>query len=172
LKSNPPVFPQQPAGDLSAASEEAGAKILVRKLDEKGDETWRYQGQVLGRGNSWVRLQAYFNREDLPFHGLLLGQGDRFVETFYNDRWYNIFAIHDRQDDRLKGWYCNIGYPAEITADSVAYRDLALDLLVFPDGRQLVLDQDEFLALDLEPQDRSQALAALQELQVHFNERV
>lgn len=169
MRSNPPVHAGQSERSASPAGEAAGVEILVRKLDEKGDETWRYQGQVLQRGETWVRLQAYFNREDMHFHGMLLGQGDRFVETFYSDRWYNIFEIHDRQDDRLKGWYCNIGYPAEITADSVAYRDLALDLLVFADGRRLVLDQEEFLALDLQPQDRSRALAALQELQDHFD---
>ena len=32
-------------------------------------------------------------------------------------------------------------------ASQIRYVDLALDLLVFPDGRQLVLDEDEFEAL-------------------------
>ncbi len=113
-------------------------------------------------------LEARFNRPDLPFHGILLKQGDRFVETFYTDRWYNIFEIHDRDDDHLKGWYCNIGCPAEITPGTVSYVDLELDLLVFPDGRQFVLDEDEFAALELSPEIKEKALAALRQLQAEF----
>ena len=58
--------------------------------------------------------------------------------------------------------------PAEIRGDVLSYVDLALDLLVFPDGRQLVLDEDEFNNLDLNPTDKAQALAALAELQQQF----
>jgi hypothetical protein len=45
---------------------------------------------------------------------------------------------------------------------------LALDLLVFPDGRQIVLDEDEFNALPLSEAERQSALAALAELQALF----
>ena len=45
-----------------------------------------------------------------------LRRGDRFIETYYTDRWYNIFEIHAREDDRLKGWYCNIAKPAVMEA--------------------------------------------------------
>ena len=55
----------------------------------------------------------------------------------------------------LRGWYCNIGKPALLDGDCLSYVDLALDLLVFPDGRQFVLDEDEFLRLDLSPQTAS-----------------
>ena len=115
-----------------------------------------------------VVIEARFNREDTPFHGLLLGKGDRFVETFYIDRWYNIFEMHDRVDDTVKGWYCNVCLPAEIDTHQVAYVDLALDLLVYADGRQLVLDEDEFTALSLTEQQQKMALSALAELQQRF----
>ena len=139
--------------------------ITVIKLNLARQETFRYSGQVLERRPEGVLLEAFFNRPDLPFHGLVMGQGDRFVEGYYTCRWYNIFEMHDRQDDHLKGWYCNVTLPAEISSQQVAYVDLALDLLVFPDGRQLVLDEDEFNALELEKATRAQALAALHELQ-------
>ncbi len=42
-----------------------------------------------------------------------------------------------------------------LDGDCLSYVDLALDLLVFPDGRQFVLDEDEFLKLDLSPADRA-----------------
>ena len=98
--------------------------------------------------------------------GIDLVTGDRFIETYFTDRWYNIFEIHDRDDDRLKGWYCNIGQPIVLESDrEISYVDLALDLWVTPDGTQTVLDEDEFTALDLDKETRSKARAALEELQ-------
>jgi len=137
--------------------------VIKRNLD--GQETWRYSGSVLQRSSHFVRLEASFNRPDMPFFGIMLCQGDRFVETYYADRWYNIFEIHDHKDDTLKGWYCNIAYPAVLKDDEVSYIDLALDLLVYPDGKKLVLDEDEFQALPISDQDRTIARAALAELQ-------
>lgn len=143
-------------------------EILVLKLDEQGNETWRYSGRVLERKVNLIRLEARFDREDMDFHGLHLKNQDRFLETFYNDRWYNIFEIHDREDAHLKGWYCNIGFPAEISKSTVSYRDLALDLIVFPDGRQLILDFDEFSELQLSKIEESAALNALETLKEKF----
>ena len=144
--------------------------IEVIKLDLERRETWRYTGQVLRRWENAILLEARFNRDDTPFHGILLGRGDRFVETFYTDRWYNIFEIHDRETDHLKGWYCNVCQPAEIVDGTVSYVDLALDLLVYPDGKQLVLDEDEFNALQLPEGLRMKALEALEQLQQYFSE--
>lgn len=144
------------------------ASITIIKLNLEGQETWRYTGRVQEQHADRIVLEAHFNRDDLPFHGILLKNGDRFVETFYTNRLYNIFEIHDRDDDHLKGWYCNIGQPAVIQAESLSYIDLALDLLVYPDGRQLVLDEDEFSELSLPPQLRHQARLALEELQASF----
>jgi hypothetical protein len=139
-------------------------EILVLKLDTNRRETWRYTGKVLRRWPDSLLLEAHFNLDDSVFHGIPLGRGDRFVEKYYTDRWYNVFEMHDRADDRLKGWYCNICLPAELQEDQVAYVDLALDLLVYPDGRQLVLDEDEFSDLALDADTRQKALAALSEL--------
>jgi uncharacterized protein len=145
-------------------------QIDVIKLDIHHRETWRYTGSVLRRWPNAVLLQALFDRDDISFHEILLRRGDRFVEIFYTDRWYNIFEIHDRDTDQLKGWYCNITMPAELHTDSVSYVDLALDLLVYPDGRQLVLDEDEFDALPLEADIRRQARASLDVLCSRFRQ--
>ena len=142
--------------------------LVVIKRNLTGEETWRYSGRMLERGAQWVRLEAFFNRDDRPFHGIVLGRGDRFVETFYSDRGYNIFEMHAREDDALKGWYCNVCRPAELGAGVVSYVDLALDLLVYPDYRQLVLDEDEFAALTLDLDEAAAARQALRELQNLF----
>lgn len=142
--------------------------MQVLKLDLTGVVTWQYHGDVLERQAHRVMLQAFFDRPDMPFLELELKRNDRFVETFYTDRWYNIFEIYDRDDKNLKGWYCNISRPAVLGDATVSYVDLALDLWVAADGTQTVLDYAEFEALVLAPEDRDQALGALIVLQDKF----
>jgi len=143
-------------------------ELTVIKRNPQGQEVFRYGGVVKQRMPGAVLLEAYFNRNDMPFHGTVLKKGDRFVEAYYADRWYNIFEIYDRDDGALKCWYCNVSYPAEFEDGTVAFRDLALDLLVFPDGRQEVLDEDEFAALAIDEADQQRAQAALAELKALF----
>jgi predicted RNA-binding protein associated with RNAse of E/G family len=136
-------------------------KITVIKNDHTGREIIRYEGRVLARDTVSVRLEAFFSRSDVqtPYH--TFRHGDRFIEWFYSDRWYNIFEMHDVDDDRLVGWYCNVTRPAVITEETIRADDLALDVFVAPDGAITVLDEDEFAALPLDDSTRQQALAAL-----------
>ncbi len=145
--------------------------IIVRKLNPAGQVTFLYPGRVLERRADCIVVVAEFNRDDYPIHEIALRRGDRFIETYYTDRWYNVYEIHDREDDRVKAWYCNIGHPAVIEESVVSYIDLALDLLVYPDGRQFVLDEDEYAALKLAPDEQHQARLALMELQACFTAR-
>jgi len=164
------------------------SSIIVIKQNIQGEEVWRYQGEVLKRTEHFLVLKAFFDRDDSHFYGMNLCRGDRFIEWYYTDCWYNIFEIHDRNDNHLKGWYCNISTPAQIDAEIVGwycnistpaqidaeivvYQDLALDLLIFPDGRQLVLDEEEFNALTLPPALRENARNALKILQLMFKEK-
>ena len=145
-------------------------QITVIKQDHTGAEKWRYQGILLSRMPHHIVLEAIFNRDNYPVHDLVLRRGDRFVETYFDERWYNIYEIFDREDGRRKAWYCNIGRPAIIQDDVVSYQDLGLDLLVFPDGRQIVLDEQEFEDLDLNEDSREMALRGLAQLQSMFQE--
>lgn len=142
--------------------------VLVLKCDLDGKETWRYTGQVLGKASDRVLIEARFNRPDLPFHGIVLRENDRFVELYIRKRWYNIFEVHDRDDDRVKCWYCNVCQPAGFVDGRISYVDLALDLLVTPDGRMLVLDEGEFAAMEMDDATREKARRALEDLQVLF----
>jgi predicted RNA-binding protein associated with RNAse of E/G family len=143
-------------------------QIRVFKLDLNGKVAWQYEGRVLRRGADSLVLEAFFDRPDMPFRGGVLKKGDRFVETYYSGRSYNVFEIYDRDNADLKGWYCNVSRPAVLAETSVSWVDLALDLWIWPDGRQAVLDEDEFAALPLEQEERGRALAALRELQELF----
>jgi len=139
-------------------------KITVLKKNLAGEVTWQYEGVVLHREENKITLEALFNRDDMPFMDIMLKRNDRFVETFYSDRWYNIFEIYDRDDGRIKGWYCNIGKPAVLEDGIVSYVDLALDLWISADGKQTVLDEDEFEELELDDDTRQNALAGLEGL--------
>ena len=146
--------------------------ISVSKRDIAGWETFQYEGQLVERGETRLVLEARFQVASQQAGNLLsIERGDRFVETYYADRWYNIYAIYAGDTGVLKGWYCNVSYPAEISEEQVAFRDLALDLVVSADGAQEVLDEEEFAALDLPPEDRSRARQALAELQADFRAR-
>lgn len=147
---------------------EAALRITVLKRNLAGEVTWQYGGVVLRREPNAVVLEALFDREDRPFMDTTLKKGDRFVEHYYSDRWYNIFAIYDRDDGRIKGWYCNVSMPAVIEDGVVSYVDLALDLWVSADGTQTVLDEDEFAELRLDEELKAGALKGLDELKGYF----
>ncbi len=141
-------------------------KILKQNL--AGETTWQYDGEVVERGENFIKVEAFFNRDDMPFQEIVLKRNDRFIETYYLDRWYNIFEIYDRDDGRFKGWYCNLTRPAAISDDAVAYVDLALDLWVNADGAQKVLDEDEFDTLHLDETTKRNVLDGLRDLRTYF----
>ena len=143
-------------------------KIRVQKKNPAGKVTYEYEGELFSRDENSIVLEALFDRADMPFMDIVFKNGDRFVEYYFTDRWYNIFVIHDREDGNVKGWYCNIGEPAVIEDGVVSYVDLALDLWVSTSGEQTVLDEAEFEALNLNDELRSQALHGLAELKELF----
>ena len=143
-------------------------KLIVIKRDAYGRETWQYEGHVLRRSKLGILIEARFNRTDLPFHGITLRKNDRYEELYLLNKWFNIFAIHDIDTDELKAWYCNVTRPPIINSNLIVYDDLALDLLVFPDDRQLTLDEDEFEKLDLSPEEKKSAQKGLSELELIF----
>lgn len=138
--------------------------FTVYKLDHQGKQVWQYPAVVLERYPTYVRLEAFFDRDDMELGYTAFQRGDRFIEYFYSDRWYNIFAVYGRDDDRLKGWYCNICRPARISETAVHCEDLALDLWIAPEEPISVLDEEEFAGLSLSEEERACGKAAVQQL--------
>ena len=138
-------------------------QVTVRKLDHAGRELISYPGEVLERGDDAIVLRTSWDREPMDLGFVVLEPDDRWTETFYAHRWYNVFEIR-ASDGRLKGWYCNVTRPARITRDEVTAEDLALDLWVDSDGETKVLDEDEFAELSLSRETRRKARQALAEL--------
>ncbi len=138
------------------------SEITVQKRNAEGEVVLSYQGEIVERGDYWVCLRAPFERPDIDLGFVVLRRGDIFTEWFFNDRWYNIFQVEDVDTGELKGWYCNITRPADIMEDAVSADDLHLDVFVTPVATVLLLDEDEFAALDLPADERMEALRAVE----------
>jgi uncharacterized protein len=136
-----------------------GTPIHVRKLRPDGSQSYQWDGSVLRCDDSGIVLRAQFNVERVDLGFTTFRRGDQFVEFYYwpdspaadgsaLTRYYNVFQISS-PDGTLKGWYCNLGLPAQLDAASreLSYVDLALDVWANPDGTFVVLDEDELDAL-------------------------
>lgn len=140
--------------------------MIVRKLDCFHQTKLTWEAVPLVQTDAYVQLEAYFAGADrLELGYTVFERGDRFVEWYYFDRYYNVYAIYGQGSGALRGWYCNIARPAQLMGEEVQTVDLALDLWVAADGGQLVLDEAEFAALPLTATERMACEAALAELQ-------
>lgn len=138
--------------------------ITVVKLNTLGEPKVQYQGEVIKQLPGEVVISAYWTRPTLDLGYTRFEPGDHFIEYYYADRWFNIFDI-STPDGRRKGWYCNIARPAHIFNDHIEQVDLLLDVWVNPEGKPLILDEDEFASdTTLSDEQRNSAKQALQDL--------
>lgn len=140
--------------------------ILVRKLNYDGLETWRWSGKLVEQNEGVMVIDAIFNAPPRDLGYMRLESTDLFHEYYYTDRWFNIFQVF-AADGTLKGWYCNICKPAIFIDGKIDFVDMVLDVFVYPDGRSLVLDEDEFGELKqskYSPDDALQAQQAVAQL--------
>lgn len=98
--SNPlPKFPK-PDADFPNATVEAIAlpaetrPVTVHKADAEGRIVTSYRGWLLAAGAAVVVL-ARWTKPTLVMPYVTFAQGDLLFETFYPDRYYNVFALYD-----------------------------------------------------------------------------
>lgn len=136
--------------------------ITVVKQDPRGKTQLRYQGEIVESLPDRIILQATWTHPPRDLGYIQFEPGDCFTEYFYTDRWFNIFDITSADGTR-KGWYCNVAEPAIIFDHRVEQIDLILDVWVSPDGKPLILDEDEFVAAStLSDEQRERARQGLQ----------
>ena len=127
-----------------------GASVRVLKLRPDGALAFAWDGRVLQADDEGIVLHAEFNVDQVDLGFTTFWRGDVFVEFYYWERWYNVFQV-SAPDGTLKGWYANLGQPAELEIDIdsavLRYVDLALDVWTAPDGAFQVLDEDELQAV-------------------------
>ena len=133
----------------------------VIKRDAQGHDKLAYSGRLVEQNARFICIEAVFTLPDRDLGYIHLQRGDIFREWFYIGRWFNIFRVQDAASKRVKGWYCNITRPPVIAPQQVAADDLGLDVFVWPDGRTLLLDEDEFTRLNLPPAERRAAWEAV-----------
>lgn len=138
--------------------------ITVNKLNPRGEIKIQYQGEVVERLADGIIIQAYWEHPLKDLGYTRFQPGDRFIEYYFTQRWYNIFDISNASNER-KGWYCNIAEPATIGDVDIKQVDLLLDVWVDPSGTPLLLDEDEFEAdTSLDERQRQGARQGLHEL--------
>ncbi|MCY3798191.1 MAG: DUF402 domain-containing protein [Chloroflexi bacterium] len=138
--------------------------ITVIKRDARGEDELSYQAVLREVNEEFICVDAQFALADRDLGYIKLRRGDHFREWFYQDRWFNIFRVADGETNSLKGWYCNITRPPILGARQIAAEDLCLDVFVYPDGRTLLLDEEDFAKLKLakhEVQKAWQAVSAI-----------
>lgn len=73
----------------------------------------------------------------------VIARGTRSVEYFPAGKWFSVFIFY-RPDGQLRNFYCNICLPIKVIEDRIEMVDLDIDIVVWPDGRVQVLDEDDY----------------------------
>jgi hypothetical protein len=132
----------------------AGDRVRIIKLRPDGSEATSYDGvELVGPfQEDWRAFRAEWTVGTINAGGLVFEIGDYVHEYFSPTAWFDVFALFSA-DGRLKGWYGNVTWPTMFEAgpggETVVWHDLFIDLIGFPDGHFLILDEDELEASDM-----------------------
>jgi len=99
---------------------------------------------------------------DVQLEDIVLRRGTLSLGYFWQDRPYNAYHWIDARLDSV-ALYFNISDRTQIGEQSIEWRDLAVDILISPDGRCRVLDEDE-LPADIDARLRGYIDSARDEL--------
>ncbi len=152
---------------MSVNSADGPARVEV-VLVKAGRMKIRYPAELLGDDGTRVSVRAPWAGSGVRDFGFVRFEpGDVFTEHYWRDRWYSVKEVRT-SDGALKGHYCDITRPAELSGGRLVVEDLDLDLWVSADGTDVRrLDEDEFAAsglLTTDPGAAAAAVAALDEL--------
>lgn len=151
---------------------DAGMRVMVEKRALAGGQSALYSGTVMESPipEPWREIRCEWTMPSGEVAGVSLAVGDELREYFSPRHPYNAFAIYSPEGD-FKGWYGNVTWPALLEQreglSNVVWRDLFLDIVQTPDGKQAWLDEDELMQSDLpatNPDIHRQILAARDEL--------
>jgi uncharacterized protein len=90
-----------------------------------------------------ISLHGVFDSEIRHTELGLIRQGTISEEYFFRDRWFNVFAFFE-PDGTFRNYYCNVCVPPTFDGSRLAYVDLDIDLIVYPQAPPKVLDREEF----------------------------
>lgn len=117
-------------------------EVTVDVFKWDGCHKYKWPGEIVARNDDEIVIKGAFRREYRTpychFHA-----GDTTVEHYPTDCWYNVCRIY-RAGAGLLGIYCNLSTPPVLRGNVLTYIDLELDLFVYPDGKCITLDQEEY----------------------------
>jgi len=156
-----------------SAHSDGPARVEV-VLVKAGRMKIRYPAELLADDGVRATVRAPWAGEGVRDFGFVRFEpGDVFTEHYWRDRWYSVKEVR-AADGTLKGHYCDITRPAELSAGRLVVEDLDLDLWVSADNTDIRrLDEDEFAASGLlarDPEAAAAAVAALDELDARARE--
>jgi hypothetical protein len=124
-----------PAADL--------AEITEVKRTLSGREK-RFSCRLIA-GDDRAAVVLFVAPEAMHVHGVDLPAGTVTFGHFWTDRPYNVYHWMDPAGVTI-GFYFNLSDGTAIAPARLEWRDLTVDVLVRPDGRVDVLDEDELPA--------------------------
>lgn len=133
------------------------AGILEVKHTLDGEQR-TYPSTLLDAGEGFAAI-LYVLPESARVDDLDLPAGTATVAYYWADRPYNLYHWVDPAG-RTLAFYFNLARATAITPGQIEWWDLAADVLVTPDGRVRVLDEDE-VPVEVEP-EVARARAALE----------
>jgi hypothetical protein len=138
----------------------AGRRIVEQKETLAGERK-RFSCRLLALAPGEAVI-LYVLRRAGRVADLALPRGTLSLGYFWEARPYNAYHWLAPGGETL-ALYVNVADRTRISSTRVAWRDLTVDLLITPDGRCRVLDEDE-LAADLDPALRAAIDAARDEV--------
>ncbi|SDD41736.1 DUF402 domain-containing protein [Streptomyces prasinopilosus] len=145
---------------MSVNSADRPARLDV-VLVKAGRTKITYPAELLADDGTRVTVRAPWAGAGVRDFGFVRFEpGDVFTEHYWRDRWYAVKEVRTAAGT-LKGHYCDVTRPAELSAGRLVVEDLDLDLWVSADGTDVRrLDEDEFAASGLVAADPGAAAAA------------
>lgn len=146
----------------------SGAMFTVnsRKYDGSIRRSWDCQ-LIACDGETFELIGKFDHHVDHPDLGLIQA-GTISHERFYLNRWYNYF-VFEQPAGTLRNYYINICMPPKIGHGVIDYVDLDIDIIVWPDGRVVTVDIEEFEAnaanFAYPPDIRRNALATFEQIE-------
>jgi protein associated with RNAse G/E len=117
--------------------------IIVNSRKYDGTITRSWNADLASVRPHFLKLLGRFEADiEHPNLGLIK-EGTISHEYFWTDRWYNVFRFHEPTGE-LRNYYLNLTMPPTYSKGVLDYVDLDIDILVWPDGRCDVLDQEDF----------------------------
>src|SRR3954451_16841478 len=132
---------------MASPEQPATARVAIHHARAGDRPRFSYPVEVLRWRPCHVIVSGVFGPE-VEGRSPIFRPGDVTAEFFWRDRWWNVIAGYRPDTGALTGYYCNVAKTPRWRTDPdpvIAYTDLDLDIIVFPDGRYELHDEDEFV---------------------------